>query len=168
MIFRYFKQRRARIEAEKEALKLLDENLAKIVANLVRIAVIERDKEKRFEVWEQEIVEWLNEIYRKCMNIKYDGWLHWRDFDDAIKNALWNPKVVYDTALYGFTDKDLWWEDRNDNFERIDCITHSGEHDIYYIKLILDNQLDEMQQLRWNEKTFTRDNMYLKLKLRMS
>ena len=166
MIFRFLKRRKERIEAEKEALKLLDENLAKIVTNLVRIAVIERNKEERFEIWEREIVEWLNEIYRKCMNIKYDGWLNWRDFGDAIKNAFWNPKVVYDTALYGFTDRDLWCEDKDDNFERIDCIEHN-QHDIYVMKLILSHQLDEMQQLRWNEKTFTRDFTYLDFKLRM-
>ncbi len=166
MIFRYFKRRRERITAEKEALKLLDENLAKIVMNLVRIAVIERDKEARFELWEREIVAWLNEIYRKCMNIKYDGWLQWDDFDEAVKNAFWNPKVVYETALYGFTDKDLWWENSDDNFERIDCIEHRTNK-IEYMKLILNHQLDEMQQLRWNEKTFTRDFMYLNLKLRM-
>ena len=56
MIFDFLKKRRARIEAKKEALKLLDENTAKIVANLIRIAVIERDKETRFAVWESEIV----------------------------------------------------------------------------------------------------------------
>mgnify|MGYP004516081809 FL=1 len=56
MIFDFLKKRRARIEAKKESLKLLDENTAKIVANLIRIAVIERDKEARFAVWESEIV----------------------------------------------------------------------------------------------------------------
>ena len=136
MIFRFLKRRRERIEAEKEALKLLDENLAKIVANLVRIAVIERDKEARFEIWEREIVEWLNEIYRKCMNIKYDGWLTWRECKEAVKNAFWNPKVVYDTALYGFTDKDLRREDSERNFEWIDCVEHN-QQDIYEMKLIL-------------------------------
>lgn len=166
MIFRYLKRRRARIEAKKEALKLLDENLAKIVANLVRIAVIERDKEIRFELWEREIVEWLNEIYSKCMNIKYDGWLTWRECKETVKNAFWNPKVVYDTALYGFTDKDLWREDSGRNFERIDCIRHS-EHDIHIMKLILNHQLDEMQELKWSEKTLTRNFMYLDLKLRI-
>lgn len=69
MIFDFLKKRRARIEAKKEALKLLDENTAKIVANLIRIAVIERDKEARFAVWESEIVAWLNEIYLKCENL---------------------------------------------------------------------------------------------------
>ncbi len=71
MIFGYLQRRKARINAKKEALKLLDENVAKIVANLVRIAVIERDKEVRFEIWEREIVDWLNEIYRKCENLDY-------------------------------------------------------------------------------------------------
>lgn len=69
MIFDFLKKRRARIEAKKESLKLLDENTAKIVANLIRIAVIERDKEARFAVWESEIVAWLNEIYSKCENL---------------------------------------------------------------------------------------------------
>ncbi len=69
MIFDFLKKRRARIEAKKEALKLLDENTAKIVAHLIRIAVIERDKEARFAVWESEIVAWLNEIYSKCENL---------------------------------------------------------------------------------------------------
>lgn len=68
--------------------------------------------------------------------------------------------------LYGFTDKDLWREDSGRNFERIDCVEHN-QQDIYYMKLILNHQLDEMQQLRWNEKTFTRYFVYLDLKLRM-
>ena len=79
MIFRFLKRRRARINAKKEALKLLDKNLAKIVANLVRIAVIERNKEERFEIWEREIVEWLNEIYDKCENLEYG--YHIADFE---------------------------------------------------------------------------------------
>lgn len=99
MIFDFLKKRRARIEAKKEALKLLDENTAKIVANLIRIAVIERDKEARFAVWESEIVAWLNEIYSKCENLKYDGKITCSEYNEAVKNAFWNPMIPRYLAL---------------------------------------------------------------------
>ncbi|MGX3010402.1 hypothetical protein ACWIUD_02395 [Helicobacter sp. 23-1044] len=173
MIFDFLQKRRARIKAKNEALKLLDENTAKIITNLVRISVIERDKEARFAVWEREIVAWLGEIYRKCENLKYDGKITYGEYDEAIKNAFWNPKIVYETALYGFDDRDLYESDKdlhdsNDgyNHKRITYIRHN-ERDIYHIKLILSHQFCEMCQLQWAEKTFTRYCLYLDLKLRM-
>lgn len=173
MIFDFLKKRRARIEAKKEALKLLDENTAKIVANLIRIAVIERDKEARFAVWESEIVAWLNEIYSKCENLKYDGKITCSEYNEAVKNAFWNPKVIYDTALFGFEDRDFYEndEDLRDshwgwNHKRVGCIEHN-EDKIHYMKLILSHQFCEMYQLQWEEKTFTRYVSYLDLKLRM-
>ncbi len=168
MIFRYLKQRRARIEAEKEALKLLDENLAKIVANLVRIAVIERDKERRFEVWEREIVEWLNEIYRKCENLKYGGKITYSEYDDAIKNALSNPKVVFDTALMDFSDDDFYSSDEKkaDSWRGRENICHYYE--LGNIIFVIRQQFRAMRELRWDKKTFTREFMYAKyIKLRM-
>lgn len=171
MIFDFLKKRTARIKAKNEALKLLDENTAKIITNLVRISVIERDKEARFAVWEREIVAWLGEIYRKCENLKYDGKITYSEYDEAVKNAFWNPKVVYETALYGFSDSDLYESDKdlrdNDlNPKRIAYIEHN-ERNIYHIKLILSHQFCEMCQLQWEEKTFTRYCLYLDLKLRM-
>ena len=168
MIFRFLKRRRERITAEKEALKLLDENLAKIVANLVRIAVIERDKEARFELWEREIVEWLNEIYLKCENLKYGGKITYIDYDDALKNALSNPKVVFDTALMDFCDDDFYKsdEDRADSWRGRENISHG--HILMKIKYVIHQQLWAMEELQWDKKTFTREFEYVKyIKLRM-
>ncbi len=168
MIFRFLKQRRERIEAKKEALKLLDENLAKIVANLVRIAVIERDKEARFEVWEREIVEWLNEIYYKCGNLKYGGKITYSDYDDALKNALSNPKVVFDTALMDFSDDDFYSSDEKkaDLWRGRENICH--EYKLQDIIFVIRQQFWAMRELRWDKKTFTREFMYAKyIKLRM-
>lgn len=168
MIFWYFKRRRARIKAKEEALKLLDDNLAKIITNLVRIAVIERDKEIRFEVWEREIAEWLNEIYRKCENLKYGDKITYSEYGDALKNALSNPKVVFDTALMDFCDDDFYEsdEDKADSWRGRENIKH--EYELPNIIFVIRQQFRAMDELRWDKKTFTREFMYVKyIKLRM-
>lgn len=168
MIFRFLKRRRARIKAKEEALKLLDENLSKIITNLVRIAVIERNQEERFELWEREIVEWLNEIYRKCENLKYNGKITYSDYDDALKNALSNPKVVFDTALMDFCDDDFYKcdEDKEYSWRGRENICH--EYKLQNIIFVIRQQFWAMEELRWDKKTFTREFMYVKyIKLRM-
>lgn len=162
MIFRYFKRRRVRIEAKKEALKLLDENLSKIITNLVRIAVIERNQEERFEVWEREIVEWLNEIYRKCENLKYGDKITYSDYDGALKNALSNPKVVFDTALMDFSDDDFYKcdEDKEYSWRGRENICH--DYKLQNIIFVIRQQFWAMEELRWDKKTFTREFMYVK------
>lgn len=162
MIFRFFKRRRAQIKAKEEALKLLDENLSKIITNLVRIAVIERNQETRFEVWEREIVEWLNEIYRKCENLKYGGKITYSEYDDALKNALSNPKVVFDTALMDFSDDDFYKcdEDKEYSWRGRENICH--DYKLQNIIFVIRQQFWAMEELRWDKKTFTREFMYVK------
>ncbi len=165
MIFWYFKRRKARITAKKEALKLLDENLAKIVANLVRIAVIERNKEARFELWEREIVDWLNEIYRKCENLDYSYRIRGKEYYDAIKRAFIKPKVVIDSALMDFCDDDLYESDEKKVDSRtLEAINHNRLHKAIYE--ILCEQFKVMKELNWHKKTFTRDFRYSAIKWR--
>ncbi len=165
MIFWYFKRRKARIKAKKEALKLLDENLAKIVANLVRIAVIERDKEIRFEVWEREIIEWLNEIYLKCENLDYNYRIRGKEYYDAIKRAFIKPKVVIDSALMDFSDDDLYERDEKKVDSRtLEAINHYRLHRVIYD--ILFEQFKIMKELNWHKTTFTQDFNYSAIKWR--
>ena len=165
MIFGYLQRRKARIKAKEEALKLLDENLAKIVANLVRIAVIERDKETRFEIWEREIVEWLNEIYRKCENLEYRYRIRGVEYYDAIKRAFIKPKVVIDTALMDFCDDDLYESDESKaDFRTLESISYDRLHRMIYD--ILCEQFKIMKELNWHKKTFTRDFRYSAIKWR--
>ncbi len=165
MIFWYLQRRKARIEAKKKALKLLDENLAKIVANLVRIAVIERDKEARFELWEREIVEWLNEIYRKCENLEYRYRIRGVEYYDSIKRAFAKPKVVIDSALMDFCDDDLFESDEGKADSRtLESISHERLHRMIYE--ILCEQFKIMKELNWHKKAFTRDFNYLAIRWR--
>ena len=165
MIFEYLQRRKARINAKKEALKLLNENVAKIVANLVRIAVIERDKEARFEIWEREIVDWLNEIYRKCENLDYRYRIRGVEYYDAVKRAFIKPKVVIDTALMDFCDDDLYESDKDKaDFRTLESISYERLHRMIYD--ILCEQFKVMKELNWHKKTFTRDFRYSAIKWR--
>ena len=85
----------------------------------MRIAVIKRDKEIRCNIWEAEIVEWLNEIYGKCENLEYG--YHIADFEhyDALKRAFAKPKVVIDSALMDFCDEDSRENNENKKIARI-------------------------------------------------
>lgn len=156
MIFGYLQRRRERIKAKEEALKLLDENLAKIVANLVRIAVIERDKEIRFEIWENEIIAWLNEIYLKCENLEYRYRIRGIEYYDAINRAFAKPKIVIDSALMDFSDNDLYESDEDKaDLRTLKSINHERLRKVIYN--ILCEQFKVMKELDWHKKTFTLD-----------
>lgn len=83
----------------KEGIDEVNANLNPIISHLIKIAIIDENRDIYIKGWQKEILAWLGRIYKKCNNLKGGSSLKLKDYklcldDDLGRNSLIEAHII--------------------------------------------------------------------------